>query len=107
MNSDDISSTNVDIDVTGMLRIAFILVGHFTAPSTAGSQTSCGYGPLTLRPLEVRYVEMSGAKSMHYDPMIAQMAITQRSRPVLVAGCAWVATAVAIVERILWSKFYE
>ena len=51
MNSDDISSTNVDIDVTGMFKIAFILVGHLTAPSTAGSQTSCGYGPTILRPL--------------------------------------------------------
>ena len=46
MASDDISSTNVDCDVTGMLRIAFRCVAH-----CGGSQASCGNGPTTLRPL--------------------------------------------------------
>src|SRR5579862_5215296 len=43
--SDDISSTNVDCDVTGMLRI-----GWKTCPSAA-VHTSCGRGQVTDRPL--------------------------------------------------------
>src|SRR5262249_54533471 len=68
--SDDISSTNVETDVTGMLRIGFITVAH-----CGGLQTSCGNGPFTLRPLYTRYVEMSDVNSMHSDPMNAQIAI--------------------------------
>jgi hypothetical protein len=44
--SDDISRTNVEIDVTGILRIAFSGTAH-----TGGLQASCGNGPTTLRPL--------------------------------------------------------
>src|SRR5262245_14866921 len=68
--SDDISSTNVETDVIGMLRIGLSVVAH-----CGGLQTSCGNGPLTLRPLYTRYVEMSDVKSMHSEPMNAQIAI--------------------------------
>ena len=47
MASDDISSTNVEADVTGMLRIGF---DHRVADRRA-RQVSCGNGPFTLRPL--------------------------------------------------------
>src|SRR6185295_17709329 len=67
--SDDISKTNVDIDVTGILRIGLSVVAH-----CGGLHTSCGNGPLTLRPLYERYVEISDVKSMHSEPMKAQMA---------------------------------
>src|SRR5688572_3283414 len=44
--SEDISSTNVDADVTGMFRIGLSTVAH-----AGGLHTSCGNGPTTLRPL--------------------------------------------------------
>src|SRR2546423_5726718 len=68
--SEDISSTNVETDVTGMLRIGFITVAH-----CGGLHTSCGNGPVTLRPLYTRYVEISDVNSMHSEPMKAQIAI--------------------------------
>src|SRR6185437_4354715 len=46
MNRDDISSTNVDAEVTGMLRI-----GLKTWPVLGSVHVSCGNGPMTLRPL--------------------------------------------------------
>src|ERR1044072_1044008 len=46
MASDDISSTNVETDVTGMFRIGRSVVAH-----CGGLHTSCGNGPETLRPL--------------------------------------------------------
>src|SRR6266540_3317926 len=46
MNSEDISSTNVDIEVTGMFRIGFR-----TCPVAGSVHFSCGNGPTTLRPL--------------------------------------------------------
>src|SRR3954454_11234681 len=70
MASDDMSSTNVDTDVTGMLRIGCSVVAH-----CGGLQTSCGNGPLTLRPLYTRYVEIRDVNSMHSEPMNAQIAI--------------------------------
>src|SRR5689334_10106261 len=95
MNKDDISSTNVDIDVTGMLRIGLSVVAH-----CGGLQISCGNGPLTLRPLYERYVEISDVKSMHSEPMKAQMAILRWSSPVVVGGWPWpTAAAVAISAR--------
>jgi hypothetical protein len=39
-------STNVDADVTGMLRIGLRFVAH-----AGGLHASCGNGPTTLRPL--------------------------------------------------------
>jgi hypothetical protein len=45
MASDDISSTNVDAEVIGMLRI-----GSKTWPVDGSFQTSGGNGPTTLRP---------------------------------------------------------
>ncbi len=44
--SDDMSSTNVEQDVTGMLRIALKC-----CPVAGSVQGSCGNGPWTLRPL--------------------------------------------------------
>src|SRR5689334_3404954 len=46
MNSDDISSTKVDADVTGIFRI-----GLKTCPVLGSVHDSCGKGPMTLRPL--------------------------------------------------------
>ncbi len=46
MASDDMSSTKVEAEVTGMLRI-----GLSTVSQTGGLHTSCGNGPVTLRPL--------------------------------------------------------
>jgi hypothetical protein len=44
--SDDMRSTKVEADVTGMSRMAGNGVLH-----AGGRQASCGYGPTTLRPL--------------------------------------------------------
>ena len=44
--SDDISSTNVDADVTGMFRIGLSAVAH-----AGGLQATCGNGPTTFLPL--------------------------------------------------------
>ena len=46
MKSDDMSSTKVDADVTGMSRIAGSGVLH-----AGGRQASCGNGPTRLCPL--------------------------------------------------------
>src|ERR1700680_612866 len=77
--SDDMSRTNVETDVTGMFKI-----GLKTWPVAGSFQTSCGNGPVRLRPLYIRYVEMSDAKSMHSDPMNAQIAIFRLGSPVVV-----------------------
>src|SRR3982750_985983 len=45
MASDDMSSTNVETDVTGMLRIALN-----TCPVAGSFHTSCGNGPTGERP---------------------------------------------------------
>src|SRR5438067_2048726 len=44
--SDDMRRTNVDADVTGMLRIGLSAGVH-----SGGLHASCGNGPTTLRPL--------------------------------------------------------
>src|SRR5687767_4199835 len=91
--SDDISSTNVDTDVTGMSRMGGAAVAH-----CGGLQASCGNGPVTLRPLYTRYVEMSDVKSMHSEPMKAQIAILRWSSPVVVGGWPCPTTAVVAIS---------
>jgi hypothetical protein len=71
--------TNVDAEVTGMLRI-----GLRTCPVAGSVHASCGKGPTMLRPLYIRYVDINDTKSMHSEPMKAQIAIFRLSRPSVV-----------------------
>src|SRR3569833_1608184 len=67
--SDDISSTNVETDVTGMFRIALK-----TCPVAGSFHTSCGIGPTGNQPQKNRNNENNNAKKKHSEPMNAQMA---------------------------------
>src|SRR5262249_16487446 len=93
--SDDISSTNVETDVTGMLRIGLSGVAQ-----SGGVDTPWGGGPAVLRALLMRNGGVRGAERMHARADNAPNEVVAVMRTGVVGGGGWEGTALVIIPEL-------